>query len=243
MIHINLFEVTMETIQGCHPDEFEALVEQYYEALGYEVTRTPVTNDYGADLVVSTPAGNFAIQCKRQSSNVGIKAVQEVYASLRKYNATFGIVITSSSYTNSAIELAKMCGVKLINGNELWEMILAVKNNEFAIKNKIDFFNDFKELVDYRNNCVRKSAELDDKFADIVDVATKVNITSKKNLELHQSILESYDDITRISNDMKHLINNIPNADSKFNTFKKFNVFTLINIGFLWVMVMIIWKN
>ncbi len=84
---MNLYEITRKDIEAMDGISFEELVMSMYEELGYECAKTPVSNDYGTDIIVETPVGKFSIQCKRQTSNVGIKAVQEVYGSLPKYGA------------------------------------------------------------------------------------------------------------------------------------------------------------
>lgn len=56
-------------------------------------------------------------------NRVGIEAVQQVYASKAYYKAQEAWVITNSYYTLNAKNLAKACGVKLLDRVELQEFI------------------------------------------------------------------------------------------------------------------------
>lgn len=55
--------------------EFEAYLQQLFKTLGYTVTLTPPSGDYGADLILKKQGKTISVQAKRYKSNVGIKAV------------------------------------------------------------------------------------------------------------------------------------------------------------------------
>lgn len=102
--------------------DFELLLSERFRALGFQVESTPVTGDYGADLVVENANGTrFIIQCKRFASKVNLKAVQEATAAVKHYSADYGIVATNSEFLPSAKELAKT------NHIELWDETLTLK--------------------------------------------------------------------------------------------------------------------
>ena len=105
--------------------EFEKLLKAHFEKMGYSVKLTNASNDYGADLLLRKGTYCIAVQAKRYSPKVGIKAVQEIASSLNHYGASKGIVVTNSYYTKNAIELAKT------NSIELWDRdkLLDVMNN------------------------------------------------------------------------------------------------------------------
>ena len=62
-------------------------------------------------------------KAKRYSDKVTNKAVQEVVGSLKFYNATKGMVVTTNDFTKSAQELAKSNNVELINREKLDKLI------------------------------------------------------------------------------------------------------------------------
>ena len=95
--------------------EYEQYVASRLKSIGYtDVTMTPKSGDYGADIIAfDTNGKRVAVQCKRYSKPVGVKAVQEVLAAVSYYKCSYGVVICTSSFTKSAQELAIKSGVQL----------------------------------------------------------------------------------------------------------------------------------
>lgn len=93
---------------------FEERVAKELESLGYLVDRTPVTGDFGADLIAEKDDLRYAIQCKSHAKPIGLKAVQEAVGARRYYKCDYGVVIASSSFTLAAKELAGETGVLLV---------------------------------------------------------------------------------------------------------------------------------
>lgn len=98
---------------------FEEQIASGFEALNFSVDRTPVTGDFGADLLVEKDDLRYAIQCKAHSRPIGIKAVQEANGARRFYKCDYGVVVATSSFTPAAQELAQETGVILIGEAEL----------------------------------------------------------------------------------------------------------------------------
>lgn len=73
--------------------EFETFLASVFKELGYDVSATPATGDYGADLLLVKDGTKIAVQTKRHSKNIGNKAVQEVYAGMAHYGADEGWVV------------------------------------------------------------------------------------------------------------------------------------------------------
>lgn len=114
---------SVDTLDG---REFEAAIRVIYEKMGYTVTLTPVTGDFGVDVIAEKGNEKLAIQAKRYSGTVGVKAVQEAASGAFYYKANKAIVITNSFYTPKAKELASELGVDLINRKRLaliWEKL------------------------------------------------------------------------------------------------------------------------
>ena len=102
--------------------EFEEYVAKLYQRLGFETTVTRKSGDQGADIIAKRNGRKYIIQAKFYNSPVGNKAVQEVVAALAMYQADYGIVVTNSTYTQSAIELAKANDVELIDKKRIEEI-------------------------------------------------------------------------------------------------------------------------
>lgn len=127
--------------------EFELYLQRLLSALGYQdIYKTTGSRDFGADLVFTDRAGDrIVIQAKRYGVQhpVGLGAVQEIYTSMRYYAADKSVVITSGRYTESCKTLAAVNGVKLLDRDDLVDMIdwFKTKRREEAmdlIESKVD---------------------------------------------------------------------------------------------------------
>ncbi|MFD2384988.1 restriction endonuclease [Paenibacillus xanthanilyticus] len=110
--------------------QFEHYLGHLLKSHGYSVEVTRAAGDYGADLVIKKDGKKIVVQAKRHSKNVGLKAVQEVQASIAHYGALEGWVISNREYTNEAYALAKSNGIRLINREQLIEMSLKMNSTE-----------------------------------------------------------------------------------------------------------------
>lgn len=108
--------------------EFEMYLEVLFEKIGFKTERTQASNDYGADLVLEGQE-RIVIQAKRYKSTVGIKAVQEISSARAFYNATGAWVVTNNYFTTPAMRLAQSTGVRLIDRDELVDLILSSQNS------------------------------------------------------------------------------------------------------------------
>jgi hypothetical protein len=112
-------KLDIKVIDGMNGYEFEDFVGNLYENMGYEVEKTSLSNDQGADLLVFKHGERTAVQVKNYASNVSNQAIQEVVASMKHYNCSSCHVVTNSYFTKSAVDLANSNGVKLIDRDEL----------------------------------------------------------------------------------------------------------------------------
>lgn len=102
--------------------EFEEYVANLYKELGYKIEEvTKKSGDQGADVIAYKNNIKYVIQVKFYNNPVGNKAVQEVVGAKGMYKADKGIVITNSTFTQSAIELAKANNIELVNGEKIEE--------------------------------------------------------------------------------------------------------------------------
>jgi hypothetical protein len=112
----NLLHVDCRVLTGT---QFEYYIADIFAELGYDVRRIGQTGDQGVDLVVVTPTGCVAVQAKCYSTTVGNFAVQEAFAGMRYHECQRCVVITNSTFTSSARELAQKVGCRLVEGPEL----------------------------------------------------------------------------------------------------------------------------
>nr|DAF46721.1 MAG TPA: Restriction endonuclease [Siphoviridae sp. ctVDy27] len=94
-----------------------------------EVTRS--SGDHGADIIATRNNVRYAVQCKRWSSAVGNKVVQDVFYAKQVYHCHVGIIITSNTFTPAAREAAKEAGIVLWDGDFLKKYISQNDNSDF----------------------------------------------------------------------------------------------------------------
>lgn len=121
----NLPMKPIEKVDVMTGDEFERFMEKYFIKKGYKVTRTPLSGDYGIDLIIEHEFGKIGVQLKCYFDKVPLKAVQEVVAGLNHYELSSGMVITNSYFQPSAIRLAKDNKITLWDRDTLIEKLEA----------------------------------------------------------------------------------------------------------------------
>ncbi|SHK91946.1 restriction endonuclease [Desulforamulus aeronauticus] len=120
-------EEKLREVDQLKGDKFEIFLKRMFKDLGYYVEMTARVGDYGADLILLKDGYKISVQAKRYSKNVGLRAVQEVYASLERYVCDKGIVVTNSYFTQSAKNLANDTKVELWDREKLKEVLLSIK--------------------------------------------------------------------------------------------------------------------
>lgn len=117
----NKIEIIDNDINGY---DFEKITKDLLESNGFNnVTITQFSGDFGVDVIAEKDNIKYAIQCKKYSSKVGIKAVQEVIASKSMNNCHVAVVLTNNYFTNSAKTLANKNNVLLWDRNYLIKLL------------------------------------------------------------------------------------------------------------------------
>lgn len=94
--------------------EFEEHCAAYLRRRGFKkIEFTKGSGDQGVDILAKRRGKTYAIQCKNYQKPVGNKAVQEAYAGMQYYDCDKGMVMTNSTFTKGAVELAERTGVAL----------------------------------------------------------------------------------------------------------------------------------
>lgn len=106
--------------------QFEHYVAAQLKKVGYRsVEVTQQSGDYGADIIAYSPAGIFStgsrvcFQCKKYNKPVGVKAVQEVMGAMVFYKCDKGVVVSTSGFTNAAVNLANSAKIILMDVNNI----------------------------------------------------------------------------------------------------------------------------
>lgn len=104
--------------------EFEEYTAQLLKRIGYShVAVTKASGDQGIDVLATKDGVRYAIQCKNYSNRLDNTPVQEVYAGKSFYHCDIGVVLTNSTFTQSAHILANSIGVLLWDRATLQDMI------------------------------------------------------------------------------------------------------------------------
>lgn len=112
---------SFDTMEG---HEFEYFCANLLRKSGYEnVNVTQGSGDQGIDIIAYREGIKYGIQCKCYSSDIGNKAIQEVFAGKTFYECHVGVVLTNRYFTKSAVELAQKNGIILWDRDKLISMI------------------------------------------------------------------------------------------------------------------------
>lgn len=107
------------------PRDLEIAAGKLYEAMGYSTKVTPYSRDGGIDVVARREVGysieKIAVQCKLQSSPVGVQALRDLLGVVSADPSfTKGVLITTSGITGDADQFLKNNGrLQVITGAEM----------------------------------------------------------------------------------------------------------------------------
>jgi restriction system protein len=126
-------EELLETIGKASPKFFETLVLDLLHAMGYGATRADLqqvgrSGDGGIDGIISLDRLGLEkvfVQAKRWQSSVGREVVQAFYGALAGRRANKGVLITTSTFTQHAVEFAHSIErIVLIDGTHLADLMI-----------------------------------------------------------------------------------------------------------------------
>ncbi len=106
--------------------DFELWCANLLRKNGYksvEITRG--SGDQGVDIIAEKDGIRYAIQCKRYSTDIGNKPIQEVVAGKSYYKCQIGAVMTNRYFTKSAKELANATGTLLWDRDKIKQLLSA----------------------------------------------------------------------------------------------------------------------
>ena len=123
----------IEAILSASPQFFDNLVLDLLHAMGYGTSRTDVqrvggVGDEGIDGIISLDRLGLEkvyVQAKRWQNSVGRRDVQGFFGALRGQRANKGVFITTSTFTDQAMDFAKSIeGLVLIDGKRLAALMI-----------------------------------------------------------------------------------------------------------------------
>lgn len=95
--------------QGISPYDFEDFVGKLFLDNGYLVEKTNYSGDFGADLILDKDGVKTVVQIKRyhEDHKVGVQDINQVLGAAKYYGGHQIMIVTTSSFTQPAIELCK----------------------------------------------------------------------------------------------------------------------------------------
>ena len=114
----------IEDFDNMEGHDFEYFCAELLKKNGFwNVAVTNGSGDQGVDIIAEKEGIRYGIQCKCYSSDIGNRAVQEVYAGRTFYKCHVGIVLTNRYFTNSAKKLAQSNGIILWDRDKLISLV------------------------------------------------------------------------------------------------------------------------
>lgn len=148
--------------QGVDPSEFEDFVAFLFYRNGYDQIQTAYSADFGADVIVKKEGVKTAVQVKRyfELHKVGVSDINQVIGAQQYYQCDQALMITTSSYTPAAKQLAATAGVILWD----WERLeKAISDTFLEGQHHHDYFKAYPVDI--------KASESDIFKLQIIDIA------------------------------------------------------------------------
>ena len=104
------------------PFDYEHYCSSIFRNNGWDSKATQGSSDQGVDVIAKKDDIKLVAQCKKFTKAVGNKAVQEIVAGIKYYQADIGIVIAPNGFTKSAEKLAEANKIKLIHHSQIKDL-------------------------------------------------------------------------------------------------------------------------
>ena len=104
--------------------------------MGHKVEYLGATGDQGVDLIAINEGARVAVQVKKHDldDQVGVSTIQEVYAGKTIHDCQDAQVITTSTFTKAALEMAEKLQVKCQKGKAFENTVLTTAELKYGVK-------------------------------------------------------------------------------------------------------------
>ena len=130
-------------IEEMSASEFEIFLKELFILMKFNVDKTIISGDKGADLIIEKLGEKTAVQAKSFLDFVKEKDIQDVIKAKDYYYCDNAMIVASSFFTKNAIELAIKNNVKTWDGKKIKDMIEKYRisttenNKEFGKNEKV----------------------------------------------------------------------------------------------------------
>lgn len=192
-LQTSFFASSKKDLFKLQPEKFEHFAANYFKEKGFQTELTSYINDGGVDIILHDENGEtIYVQCKRFKSSVSSPDMRNFLGTMVHNGINSGYFVTTGSYTQQAIEIASQNNIKLIDGDDLAQIISSEKyqKNKKAIEkdfNKLErlekkiystFFNISKLTNKSIATVIDKKIEEYEKFKNQVNYSTKRNVNT-----------------------------------------------------------------
>ncbi|WP_110709245.1 restriction endonuclease [Salinicola sp. CR57] len=94
--------------------QLEQNILSLYKKLGYAVSETPTSGDFGIDIIAESSAIKIGIQCKDYQKEVGVDAIMQAHSGAKYYDCDHAIVIAKNGFTKAAQEMGTKLNIELL---------------------------------------------------------------------------------------------------------------------------------
>ena len=114
----------LDDLLKLHPQEFEKLIANLYEKMGYETILTPATGDEGKDIILKKDEKTIIVECKNHNDTIGREVLQKLYGECIKFKADKCICVSTKGFKPTAIKWAKSASLmELVDGDEILSLM------------------------------------------------------------------------------------------------------------------------
>lgn len=112
-----------------NPHGFEEYIAKIYSYMGYQTEVTKGSNDGGKDIVMTKDGAKYVVEVKLYGNydKIGREKIQKLHSAQIVEGADYAIFVTTSSFTDPAIEYARNVGMTLVDSVELVKMINSIQ--------------------------------------------------------------------------------------------------------------------
>lgn len=105
------FQHPKDALLELRPRDFEFLVAELYERMGYRTLVTRAVQDGGFDVEARRAAAgqkeHVLIECKLHAANIGVKEARSLSGVVEERRATKGVLVSGSAFTKQAMRFSK----------------------------------------------------------------------------------------------------------------------------------------
>ncbi|MCB0687712.1 MAG: restriction endonuclease [Saprospiraceae bacterium] len=173
--------------QGVDPPEFEDFIAFLFKQNGYELVQTSYSADFGADIIVKKDGLRTAVQVKRyfELHKVGVSDINQVIGAQQYYQCDQALMITTSSYTPAAKELAVKSGVILWD----WERLeKAISDTFFEGQYHQDYYKAYPVDISSTNSDLLKIEIMDVYIPDLESENSRILIRLSNLTDIQHKI-------------------------------------------------------